>query len=419
MKKVYLLFSCLFISSAVLAQEIKNVGIGTAMPDKSAVLDIQSADKGLLIPRLSKDQMNSIISPAKGLLVFKNEADDSGFFFYNGEKWSPLRGNDVNAIATVDANGWALDGNLVSTATKARATSASFIGVPSDVPINFKIGAAQAGKIDISANRNTLLGLESGSSITGKDNASLGYFSLRSSTSGNGNLGIGTYALLKNTQGNDNVGVGTSTLQENLVGNNNVAIGKGALRSIIASNNIGIGAFSGFFNTGSGSIFIGTNAGYNATGSNKLYIANSNTATPLVYGDFSAKFLSIGDVPVAKRDAVASSGQYSLIVEKGILSEKLKVALKSSTDWADYVFEPEYKSNMMSLEEVEKFTLENKHLPNVPSATELVEKGLDFNETSKMFMEKIEELTLYLIELNKEVKALKVENSELKSKLNK
>lgn len=71
---------------------------------------------------------------------------------------------------------------------------------------------------------------------------------------------------------------------------------------------------------------------------------------------------------------------------------------------------------MMSLEEIEKFTIENKHLPNVPSAEEMILEGLDVAKTSKMFMEKIEELTLYLIELNKEVKALKAENGALKRK---
>jgi hypothetical protein len=69
---------------------------------------------------------------------------------------------------------------------------------------------------------------------------------------------------------------------------------------------------------------------------------------------------------------------------------------------------------MMSLEEVEAFTIKNKHLPNVPSAEEMVKTGLDVSQTSKMFMEKIEELTLYMIEMNKEIKALKEENAKLK-----
>lgn len=418
MKKVYLLISSLFISSALLAQEVRNIGIGTTAPDKSAVLDIQSNDKGLLIPRLTQDQMNTIANPATGLLVFKNESSNSGFFYFNGEKWSPLTNGDANAVATMDVNGWSLTGNATSVAgVKAAATASSFIGTPSGVPLNFKIGVNQAAVID-QLNRNTFFGFLGGRVITsGKDNASLGHQALFSNEAGNGNLAIGASSLTNNKDGNFNIGIGSSSLQQNSLGHNNTAIGAGSLRSTTGSNNVGIGYFAGFLNNGSGNIFLGNAAAQNETGSNKLYISNNNTVTPLIYGDFSAKFVSIGDVPVAKRNTVASSGAYSLIVEKGILSEKLKVALKSTADWADYVFEPAYKANMMSLEEVETFTLENKHLPNVPSATDLVEKGLDFNETSKMFMEKIEELTLYMIELNKEVKALKAENQSLKSKL--
>ncbi|MBK6979683.1 MAG: hypothetical protein IPH28_23475 [Cytophagaceae bacterium] len=79
--------------------------------------------------------------------------------------------------------------------------------------------------------------------------------------------------------------------------------------------------------------------------------------------------------------------------------------MATTTDWADYVFEPSYR--LMPLDQVEKFTITHKHLPNVPSALEMVEKGLDVSSTNKMLMEKIEELTLYVIQLNKELQLLK------------
>ena len=104
-------------------------------------------------------------------------------------------------------------------------------------------------------------------------------------------------------------------------------------------------------------------------------------------------------------DNIPVAGSYKLYVETGILTEKLKVALKSDTNnWADYVFEPNYK--LMPLEEVEKYTKVNKHLPNVPSADEITKEGIDVAKVSKMFMEKIEELTLHIIELNKRIKQL-------------
>ena len=69
------------------------------------------------------------------------------------------------------------------------------------------------------------------------------------------------------------------------------------------------------------------------------------------------------------------------------------------------------------MDEEETFIKANNHLPNVPSANEMVGNGLDVATTSALLMEKIEELTLYMIELNKEVKALKAENERLLKKI--
>lgn len=115
---------------------------------------------------------------------------------------------------------------------------------------------------------------------------------------------------------------------------------------------------------------------------------------------------------------VASTpGTYKLYVQSGILTERLKVAVNGSGNWADYVFAPDYK--MMSLEEVEAFVKEHKHLPNVPSAEKMVETGIDVATVDAKLMEKLEELTLYMIQMNKEIKALKSENEELKANLKK
>jgi len=81
------------------------------------------------------------------------------------------------------------------------------------------------------------------------------------------------------------------------------------------------------------------------------------------------------------------------------------------SSWADYVFNDNYA--LMPLEDVEKFIQKEKHLPNVPSEAELIETGLDLEEMNTILMEKVEELTLYLIEQNKQVKELKERVLEL------
>jgi len=96
---------------------------------------------------------------------------------------------------------------------------------------------------------------------------------------------------------------------------------------------------------------------------------------------------------------------YSLFVGKGIITEKVKVALTTTGEWADFVFEEDYELN--SIETVEEFVKENKHLPNVPSAAEVVENGLNVAEMDAKLLRQIEELWLHMIELKKENVALK------------
>lgn len=77
------------------------------------------------------------------------------------------------------------------------------------------------------------------------------------------------------------------------------------------------------------------------------------------------------------------------------------------TGWADYVFADDYQLN--NLDEVESYIKENKHLPNVPSAAEIQDKGAHVSALMTKMMEKIEELTLYTIKQQKEIDALKVQ----------
>lgn len=98
-------------------------------------------------------------------------------------------------------------------------------------------------------------------------------------------------------------------------------------------------------------------------------------------------------------------GKYSLFVKEGILSEDYSIAPMSS--WADFVFDTKYK--LRSLNEVEDFINENKHLPDVPSAVKVSKEGYSQHDMNKVLLQKIEELTLYIIKQNKEIQNLKSE----------
>jgi hypothetical protein len=90
-------------------------------------------------------------------------------------------------------------------------------------------------------------------------------------------------------------------------------------------------------------------------------------------------------------------GNYRLAVEGTIGARKVQVKLES---WADYVFEPDYK--LPTLAEVEAFIKQHKHLPEMPSAKQVEESGIDVGANQTLLLKKIEELTLYMIELKKE-----------------
>ena len=86
--------------------------------------------------------------------------------------------------------------------------------------------------------------------------------------------------------------------------------------------------------------------------------------------------------------------------------------VRVETGWCDYVFEKDYK--LRSIEELENYINENKHLPGIAPASEVEKDGLKVAEMNKAMMEKIEELTLYVIQLSKDNKKLQQEINALK-----
>ncbi len=102
-----------------------------------------------------------------------------------------------------------------------------------------------------------------------------------------------------------------------------------------------------------------------------------------------------------------------LTVDGTILAKEVRVAISTSTHWADYVFDKDYK--LMPLKEVESYIQANKHLPEVPSSEEVEKDGVEVTEISAVLLKKIEELTLYAIELQKKLEAQQKEINILKT----
>lgn len=95
-----------------------------------------------------------------------------------------------------------------------------------------------------------------------------------------------------------------------------------------------------------------------------------------------------------------------------VRAREIKVDL--ANNWPDYVFQPSYP--LMPLMEVKTYVEANGHLPNVPDACEVEEEGIALGEMNRILLEKVEELTLYMIQMQEEQERLKLELEELKTK---
>lgn len=110
---------------------------------------------------------------------------------------------------------------------------------------------------------------------------------------------------------------------------------------------------------------------------------------------------------------INSNEDYNLWVEGGIITEELLVALQTTSQWPDYVFKPEYK--LRTLNETEEYIQNHGHLPDMPSADEIESQGINVAEMDAALLRKIEEMTLYIIDLEKKIEALSdTSNNQIK-----
>lgn len=102
----------------------------------------------------------------------------------------------------------------------------------------------------------------------------------------------------------------------------------------------------------------------------------------------------------------------SAFFQKPVKTSRLQVV---QDDWADFVFEPGYM--LPTLKDVEQYINKNRHLPDVPTTSEIREKGIDVGEMNRILLQKVEELTLYMIEQQKMINALQAKTVQLEAKL--
>lgn len=236
---------------------------------------------------------------------------------------------------------------------------------------------------------------------------------------------IGDNLLLNQTAGY--VGIGTTTPSSHLditssspqgvvATMRNIQYGASSNAGLRIGNDLAVNRFEGFVfsssyqqagpyypdgaslaNEGSGGISIGA---LNSSGEVRFYSGGNSDLHERL------RMKANGNIGVGTTNP---SEKFS--VNGNISAKKIIV---TQTGWSDYVFSADYK--LRSLSEVEAFIKQYKHLPEVPSAREVGEKGISVGDNQALLLKKIEELTLHLIAMDKRMKRLEYENRTLKQK---
>lgn len=238
---------CLFTTMDVEAQSLA-VNTDGSTANASALLDVKSTVKGMLVPRMSRTERNAITSPATGLLIFQNAPDSIGFYYYNGTGWTWVYSN-----ANTDSLAWRTGGNIGTTAS-------NFIGTKDNVPLNIRVNNEKAGRID-NGLANIFLGYQAANvNASGQNDAAFGHQAMLANTSGTNNTAIGGLAARDNTTGSQNTATGYASMVLNTVGQNNTTYGFYSMYNNVAgSNATAIGYQSMLYANNSTTPFINNN----------------------------------------------------------------------------------------------------------------------------------------------------------------
>ncbi len=341
MKIVRLLLWLFFTGTT--ASNAQNIGIGTQTPAPSAQLDVSSANKGILAPRLSLTNTGTaapVTSPAEGLLVYNTNAAvagfgalGKGFYFWTGFRWQKIMGG---------TEAWSLAGNAFTD------TAVNFIGTIDNRALMFRVGNLPAGRIEIdgenlflgfeagrfnlyddnnfAGERNTFLGSGAGKSNTnGRSHTYVGAAAGRSLSGGFGNTMVGAYTGASNQTGQFNTNVGFAAGGQVGDGSSNTAIGYQA-GSFMGDNqgaqgNVAVGFEAGkTLRDGAGNVVIGRHAGngnfsQNGIGSYNVFIGDSSaTGSNLALGNVALGRRSLRSITNGSKNvAIGDSAGHNLI----------------------------------------------------------------------------------------------------------
>ena len=395
MKKIIFPLLLTFIISNTFAQ---SVGIGTTTPNPGAILDLTSTNKGLLLPRMTTGQRGTVPAVA-GMVVY--DTDFKEYYHHDGVGWKKMLNssfwnssstrsyiyNTTDSIgigtSTPDEKLHVYNGNIYVQDLRAGKNPHVIFDVPAT---NFKEGGLQFTRA-----ADTLAAINY-REVTGVPN----YIKVAVSNNGTGP------DLVVNTNGFTGLGITEPLVKLHLYDRSaSEVIRLDAENPMIQLrrrtsplNQIPeVFANIGFVQTNGDDFRIGTNS------SNNLgkFVVRTNS-TDRLFIDAS------GNVSIGTETAAPG---YMLRIGGKMICEEVKVKLEGS--WPDYVFKSDYK--LMPLPQLKSFLALNNHLPKILPAADMEKNGINVGEMQKKMMEKIEELTLYILQLHSEIEKLKTANA--------
>ncbi|HJS54991.1 MAG TPA: hypothetical protein VJ765_10615 [Chitinophagaceae bacterium] len=372
----------LLIVIVPLSVSAQSIAVNTdgSQPDNSAIFDIKSNSKGLLVPRLTTLQRTSIMGPALGLTVF--DTDTYNYWVYRGDVnggWVELLHNLDKHWTRVGTTIYNLNPGNIGIGTNNPTEKISINAT--DPAINFMNAGTEKGFLQSSGN-HMRLGTYNSNATGNLFFQTMGID--RMAVTHEGNIGIGILSPVGKFQITGGVEASPTThgfMMLGTVGSTNLVFDN---NEILARNN-GNSSHLYLQNSG-GNVYIGDAVNFNSA--HRLGVDGNTVIT--------------GNLRVGT--TVTPSG-YRLAVDGKVICTELMVRLVPN--WPDYVFSNNYK--LRSIKELENFINKNNHLPGIPSASEIESTGLSIGQMQKLQMEKIEELTLYIIELKKEIDNLKAQ----------
>lgn len=361
------LFTLLLVGASLTAFSQNGVGIGTTSPHTSALLELKSSTKGLILPRTSSASRNAMTG-TKGLIVYDTTL--SRIYYHTGTSWAQVTTGTI-PTAYWTANGNHIYNNNSSNVGIGISSPTSKLTVANNIEIEGSIPAFVMSSTGSTARINFILDSQ-------EPDFAITQFNNKFYLSRFEGLGFVDDLVISEL---GYIGVGTAVVDVRLTVDEGSDVGP---------------ASGGYIQTG---LATGLNIGID---NNEIQARNNGASSRLVLQN-DAGPLQIGNV-------VAPTG-YKVAVNGKVICEELKI--QDAVDWPDYVFADDYK--LASLDEVRNFIELHHHLPNIPSAAEVESNGIVVGDMQKRLMEKIEELTLYILDLEALSKSMQSEIASLKA----